>query len=94
VLRRDPSRRHHRSPASASSRRGKIPDKQSPQDDDAGGRLRPPCINLGIPTRTDQVVSHIATMKLHAPPRAVLDHADDGARKIKVTQSLKAPMVY
>jgi hypothetical protein len=40
---RDPSRRHHRSPASASSRRGRIPDKQLPQDDDTTARFAAEC---------------------------------------------------
>src|SRR6266542_811340 len=43
VLRRNPSRRHHRGPASASSRRGRIPDKQPPQDDDTTARFAPQC---------------------------------------------------
>jgi hypothetical protein len=37
------SRRHYRSPASASSRRGRIPDKQSPQDDDTTARFAAEC---------------------------------------------------
>jgi hypothetical protein len=40
---RDPSRRHHRSPASASSRRGRIPDSQLPQDDDTTARFAAEC---------------------------------------------------
>ena len=43
VLRRNPSRRHHRGPASASSRRGRIPDKQPPQDGDTNARFAPQC---------------------------------------------------
>ncbi len=43
MLRRDPSRRHHRSPASASSRRGRIPDKQLPQDDDTTAPFAAEC---------------------------------------------------
>ena len=43
MLRRNPSRRHHRSPASASSRRGRIPDKQPPQYDDTTARFAAEC---------------------------------------------------
>ncbi len=42
MLRRNPSRRHHRSPASASSRRGRIPEKQTAQDD-ANARFAAEC---------------------------------------------------
>src|SRR6266496_1755405 len=66
-----PSRRHHRSPASASSRRGRIPDKQSSQDDDTTARFAAECQSFLRPSSMRGLITvWLPVRVLPAPPRS------------------------